>query len=132
MRHAVRHFSQFIRIHSIFSYTSLNNRHLQLSCGVFLQNRIEYLKALQIRSAHRSVKSQTERSDLLVLRHKWTYSCRTNLTKSSKRKGSVYPRLIKCHSIKVCGGQVTSIPNLSTILRLWCCGDISFMGFRSK
>jgi hypothetical protein len=131
-RHAVRQFSQFIRTHSLFSSTSLNNRHLQPSCGVFLQNRIEFLKALQISSAHRSVKSQTEHSDWFVLRHKWIYSCRTNLTKSSKNNGSVFLTLIKCHSIKTCAGQVISIHNLSTILRLWCCVELSFLGFRSK
>ena len=94
LRHAVRQFSQFIRTHSLFSYTSLNNRHLQPSCGVFLQNRIEFLEALQMRSAHRSVKSQTEHSDWLFLRHKWIYSCRTHLTKSSKRNTSLSLRLI--------------------------------------
>ena len=131
-RHAVRQFSQFIRTHSLFSYTSLNNRHLQPSCFVFLHNKIEILKALQIRSAHRSIKSQNEHSDWLVLTHKWTYSCRTNLTKSSKRKGSVSLHLIKCHSIKTWGRQVVSILNLSTVLRLWCWGDVSFLGFWQK
>jgi hypothetical protein len=120
LRHAVRQFSQFIRTHSPFSYTSLNNRHLQPSCLVFLQNWIEFLKVLQIRSTHWSVKSQTERSEWLVLRHKWIYlyRCLTNLTKSCRNNGSVSLRLIRCHSIKTCGGQVISVPNLSTLLRL--------------
>lgn len=134
LRHAVRQFSHFIRTHSPFSYTSLNNRHLQPSCLIFLQNRIELLKVLQIRSANWSVKSQTEHSEWLVLRHKWIYQyrCRINLTKSSKSNGSFSLPLIRCHSIKMCGGQVISVPNLSTVLRSWCCGDLSFLGFRLK
>jgi len=132
LRRVIRQFTQFIKTHSLFSYTSLNNRHLQPSCVLFLQNRIEILKALQIRSAHRSVKSLTEHSDWFVLRHKCIYSCWTNLTKSSKRKGSVSLHLINCHTIKTRGGQLISILNLSTVLRPWCCGDLSFLGFRSK
>lgn len=132
LRPAVGEFSLFIRTHSLFSYTSLNNRYLQPSCGVFLQNRIEFLNALQISSAQRSVKSQTEHSDWLLLRYKWIYSCRTNLTKSSKRKSSVSLCLIPCHSIMARGGQAISIHNLSTVLRLLCLGDLSFLGFSSK
>jgi hypothetical protein len=64
----------------------------------------------------------------------WSTSvtCHGRPWKQTNKNDSVSLSLIKCHSIKTYGGQVISIPNLSTVLRIGCCGDVSFLGFRSK